>query len=187
MIEKLQSILLIQFYPKSCRILCYVDNPKWTLNITVFSEQEFTFYPRKIKYHSRFSVFPRRAVSAVASALSLQVKDSVLAFMHDYKLKVEVTGYAIDRLVVSVKHASVNVIKYFIARSTSQSFSFLEGGGIEQITSNSEDVFRTWIATYKLNLTALLVNRWLPVRRHSGLTIRGNFKKSNVRSPKIMY
>ena len=82
-------------------------------------------------------------MSAVASALSLQVKDSVLAFMHDYKLKVEVTGYAIDRLVVSVKHASVNVIKYFIARSTSQSFSFLEGGGIEQITSNSEDVFRT--------------------------------------------
>lgn len=41
------------------------------------------------------------------------------------------TDYAIDRLVVSVKHAVVNIIKYFSTRSTSQSFSFLEGGGIE--------------------------------------------------------
>ena len=31
-----------------------------------------------------FSIFPGRAVSAVASMVSLQVKDSVLAFTQDY-------------------------------------------------------------------------------------------------------
>ena len=70
-------------------------------------------------------VVPRKVVSVVASVVSLQVKDSVLAYIHDYKLKVEVTDYAVDQLVVSVKHdVAVNVIKYFITCSTSQSFSF---------------------------------------------------------------
>ena len=67
-------------------------------------------------------------MSVVASVVSLQVKDSVLAFIHNYKRKpFEVTDYAVDQLVVSVKHdVAVNVIKYFITCSTSQSFSFLE-------------------------------------------------------------
>lgn len=76
-------------------------------------------------------------MSAVASVVSLLAKDSVLAFtrfLHDYKLAVEVTDYAIDRLVASIKHAAVNVIRYI--------FSTLEGG-IEQITSYFVEVFRT--------------------------------------------
>lgn len=74
-------------------------------------------------------------MSAVASVVSLLAKDSVLAFtrfLHDYKLAVEVTDYAIDRLVASVKHAAVNVIRYITLE-----------GGIEQITSYFVEVFRT--------------------------------------------
>ena len=51
-------------------------------------------------------------MSVVASVVSLQVKDSVLVFIHDHELKVEVTDHAVDQLVVSVKHdVAVNVIK----------------------------------------------------------------------------
>ena len=96
-------------------------------------------------------------MSAVASALSLQVKDSVLAFIHDHKLKVEVTDHVVDQLVVSVKHdVAVNVIKYFITCSTSRSFSFLEERLSRLQATSSKFLGLELRATPKLNVA----HRW---------------------------
>lgn len=70
---------------------------------------------------------------------------------------IQFNDYAIDRLVVSVKHAAVTCNIYFSTRSTSQPFSFRSvKGGIEHIASDFEEDFGTGIATYNLNLT----HRW---------------------------
>ena len=96
-------------------------------------------------------------MSVVASLVSLLVKDSVLAFIHDHKLKVEVTDHAVDQLFVSVKHdVAVNVIKCSITCSTSRSFSFLEERLSRLQATSSKFLGLELRATHKLNLT----HRW---------------------------
>lgn len=79
--EKLQSILLLQFYPQPCRIICDVDKTKLTFNYLLWYKN----YSEKLNTIRFFQYFWEGTLSVAApSVVSLLAKDSVLAFMHDY-------------------------------------------------------------------------------------------------------
>ena len=57
--------------------------------IAVFDTRVSILSWEKLNMIKLFFSIPESAVSAVASVVSLQVKDLVLVFIHDYKVKVE--------------------------------------------------------------------------------------------------
>ena len=84
-------------------IYMVVDNSKCIFfKIVIFERRINISSSEKLNMIRYFSIFSRSGVSGIASLVYLQIKDSILAFIYTItKLRLKLTDYAIDRLVVS--------------------------------------------------------------------------------------